>query len=726
MFVLKKDGVTQENFNDLKICSAIGKSAERVLVKISDEEYDEICSEIHEKLESLGYKNGSNVAIPVAVMHSVVELILDTFNPAVAKSYRDYRNYKVNFVHMLDKIYQKSKDIRYIGEDVSNANTDSTMISTQRSLIYGYFNKEIYQEFFLSTAERKAVNDGYIYIHDMKDRLDGINCCLFDISNVLSGGFEMGNVWYNEPKTIDVAFDVISDVVISAASQQYGGFTLPQIDKVLAPYAEKSYCKYFEEYWKTISSVLGSDELRIAKDEYDRKADEYAHKKVVRDIEQGFQSWEYRFNTVGSSRGDYPFIAVSFGVGTSEFEKLITEIVLKVRMGGQGKVGFKKPVLFPKLTFLYDEKLHGKNAPMESLFNLAIKCSSKSMYPDFLSLTGEGYIPSIYKKYGKVVSLMGCRASLSPWYERGGIEPADDNDVPIFEGRFNMGAISLHLPMILAKSREENKEFFGVLDEYLDMIRGIHKKTFEYLSEKKASTNPLGFCQGGFLGGSLKPHDKIAPLLKAMTMSFGITALNELQELYNGKSLVEDGEFALHVMEYINKKVEDYKKEDGILYAIYGTPAESLCGTQVTQFRQKYGVIENVSSRMYVSNSFHCGVWEDITPTQKQDLEKRFWPYFNGGKIQYCKYPVSYNYEAQKTLVRRAMDYGFYEGVNLSLSYCEECGYEELDMDECPRCGSKLVTKIDRMNGYLQYSRIHGKCRSNDAKMSEIADRVSM
>ena len=278
----------------------------------------------------------------------------------------------------------------------------------------------------------------------------------------------------------------------------------------------------------------------------------------------------------------------------------------------------------------------------------------------------------------------------------------------------------------LKQAREENKDFYEVLDYYLEMIRELHKKTYEYLGHKKASTNPLGFCQGGFLGGNLKPEDRIQPLLKAMTASFGITALNELQQLYNGKSIYEDGEFALEVMKYINNKVEQFKEQDGNLYALYGTPAESLCGTQVEQFRKKYGIIKNVSDRSYVSNSFHCHVTEDITPIQKQDSENRFWNLFNGGKIQYCRYPVSYNKTAIKTLVRRAMDMGFYEGINLALSYCEDCGYEQLDMDVCPKCGSSMITKIDRMNGYLGFTRVKGKSRYNEAKVDEIKDRVSM
>jgi len=709
--VLKKDG-TEQDFNVEKIKNAITKSAERVMITLTNKDYDFVCTHVIDNLPNKEY-------VTIAEMHNLVESALDSLNPKIAKSYRDYRNYKQDFVHMLDKVYKKSQSIRYIG-DRDNANTDSALVPTQRSLIYNELNSALYKKFFLNTEELSAMKDGYIYIHDRSARLDAINCCLFDIANVIKGGFEMGNVWYTEPKTLDVAFDVISDITMSAAACQYGGFTLSRIDSVLAPYAEKSYYKYFNEYMDIIKDVCDDYESKV------ELADKYAEKKVRRDFDQGFQCWEYRFNTVGSSRGDYPFIATSFGIDTSRFGIMATESILKVRKGGQGAPGHKKPVLFPKLTFLYDESLHGKGAPYEYLFDLGIDCSSKAMYPDFLSLTGNGYIPSIYKKYGKVISLMGCRASLSPWYERGGMKPADENDVPVFEGRFNLGAISLHLPMILAKARQESKDFYEVLDYYLELIRKLHKKTYDFLGEKKASTNPLGFCEGGFYGGHLKPDDKIRPLLAPMTMSFGITALNELQELYNGKSIIEDGSFALEVMEYINKKINEFKQEDHILFAVYGTPAESLAGLQVEQFRKKYGIVNKVSDRPYVSNSFHCGVWENITPIQKQDYEERFWNLFNGGKIQYCRYPVSYNKEAIKTLVRRAMDKGFYEGINLSLAYCENCGHEELDMDICPKCGSDLITKIDRMNGYLGYTRVHGKTRYNDAKNAEIKDRVSM
>ena len=277
------------------------------------------------------------------------------------------------------------------------------------------------------------------------------------------------------------------------------------------------------------------------------------------------------------------------------------------------------------------------------------------------------------------------------------MEPVDENDKAVFEGRLNMGVVSLHLPMILAKARQESKDFYEVLDYYLELIRGLHKRTIDYLGELKASVNPIAFCEGGIYGGNLKPDEKIKPILKPMTISYGITALNELQRLYNGKSIREDGEFALEVMNYISNYLAKIKKEDGILYAIYGTPAESLCGLQVEQFRKNFGIIENVSDRPYVSNSFHCHVSEDMSPIEKQDKEERFWGLFNGGKIQYCRYNLGYNKEAIKTLVLRAMDKGFYEGVNLAMCYCEDCGYQQVEMDVCPKCGSSMITKIDRI-----------------------------
>ena len=1076
--IRKKDNSLQD-YNPDKIKIAVSKSAQRAMYDLSDVQKDSIVTYVEAQITRDGIKE-----IPIIKMHSMVEAALEKVAPEVAKSYRDYRDYKVDFVAMLDEVYKKSQSIMYIG-DKDNANTDSALVATKRSLVFNAFNKELYKKFFLTRDEIQACNDGYIYVHDMSARRDTMNCCLFNIKNVLSGGFEMGNVWYNEPKTLDTAFDVIGDITMAAASQQYGGFTLPEIDKVLAKYAKMTYEKQMNKY------------LRLGLSEDGAKVQ--AWNDTEEEMKQGYQGWEYKFNTVGSSRGDYPFITISFGLGTDKFEKLASRTILRVHKGGQGKKDRKIPVLFPKLVFIYTKELHGVGMKNEDLFEEAIACSAKTMYPDYLSLDGDNHVGDMWRKYGKVVSPMGCvdgkeiitykwneklfvesferlwnrfsdraigqrnpndpnmfvdvrkdnikiwdtekgfvkvttlirnlsdqwnnvklsngrsvlctkdhpfetitrgvvtaenllssdririnsaqyyeeneiiddsyawglglilcdgkyinssivvsiadhgedeieekfkefaykyfgakikttcqnrgkegvykdlcfesdtryclnsigkqfadlfggykkinrqipncvfswnysakmsflagmidadgyindtshggsivqigstnkelalgqaalartldmparvyentynkskplqkrtrveffcsmdlsnyvtckkktnkykkeshhksltlypieskvlevipvnksdysydvstesehfevsgiyshncRAFLSPWYERGGMTPADDDDTPVFEGRFNIGAVSLHLPMILAKARHEGRDFYEVLDQYLEMIRQLHIRTYAYLGEMRASTNPLAYCEGGFYGGNLQPGDKIKPLLKSATASFGITALNELQELYNGKSIVEDGEFALEVLKYINEKVQEYKRKDDRLYAIYGTPAESLCGLQITQFRKLYGIIENVSDRPYVSNSFHCHVTEDISPIRKQDLEHRFWNLSAGGRIQYVRYPIGYNVDAIRSLVRRAMEMGFYEGVNLALAYCNDCGHQELEMDTCPVCGSKNLTKIDRMNGYLAYSRVKGASRLNDAKMAEIAERKSM
>ena len=738
-----KDGVEGplQDWNSEKIAKAIYLASERAESLITDEETMEVVALV----ESAVCQRGNNVVTSTEV-HALVEEALEEIRPDVATSYRNYRSVAKLWAKKLNSIFKRVSELLFRG-DKSNGNHDSKLASTIGALSAGYLATELYETQFLTAKEKQAAEDGYIYPHDKDKRYYyPLNCCQSDIANMLKGGFEMGNIWYNEPKALDTAFDVISDVVLSAASQQYGGFTVPEVDSLLEPYAEKSYQKYYKKYFKEYQSIqrktvkrlgmdwsaLSEEQLKAIWEDADADAKEQAEADVQYEFRQGFQGWEYKFNTVASSRGDYPFITVSGGLNTSRFGKMAMIQMLRVRAEGQGKEGHKKPVLFPKLVFLYDENIHGEGKVSEDVFWEGIECSSKTMYPDWLSLSGEGYVAKMYKKYGRAISPMGCRAFLSPWYEKGGMKPADENDKPVFMGRFNIGAVSLNLPMIYQKATMSGKNFYEVLDYYLEMIRNIHKRTYDFIGNMPASRAPLHFTQGLLYGGNLQPEDKIAPCLKSATASFGVTALNELQMLYNGKGLDEDNAFSLEVMEYINKKVEEFKYEDNHLYAIYGTPAESLCGKQVTQFRNMYGIINGVSDREYVTNSFHCHVAVDLNPFEKQDKEKAFWDLFNGGKIQYVKYPVSYNKNAYATLVRLAMELGFYEGCNRTLSYCEEqdCGYVAIDASKpiecCPKCGSKNITKIDRMNGYLSYTRVKGETRLNDAKMAEIAERKSM
>ncbi len=755
MKIVKKNE-TLVDYDFSKIKKAVSKSANRVDVVLSDEDWKKIQTIVENEL-----KNSGQQYVPVSQMHVYVELALDKVSKKVAKSYRDYRNYKQDFVSMMDETI-KTVDQLNVVADRSNANCTSALICTQRTLAYNAFSKQLYRKTFLSKDEIAAVDDGYIYVHDISSRLLTYNCCLFDMGKVLQGGFEWENIGYNEPKDARTACNLISDITLNCASMQYGGFTIPEIDSVLAPYAEKSYKKWLAEYKKMVEMCDGV---------YDeKKADEFAISKVIKELEQGFQGFEHTFNTVASSRGDYPFTTFTGGCDESRFGALVWSVALRVRRQGQGHPGHKRPAIFPKLVFLYTKDLHAEGKKLHWLYLEGIETSGAAMYPDWLSLDlpeedlvttaakvhYEPAIAKVFHKYHKfgvsrwlldeennvqenpnwvdsIVSPMGCRAYLSPLYKDGGLTPANEFDTPIFTGRFNGGAISLNLPMILRKAQTEGKDFFEVLDYYLNMIDSLHVRTFDFLCKLKASCNPVAFCMGGL--GSLKPTDTIAPLVEHATFSYGFTALNELQELYDGRSLYEakdDPEaFSYKVLSYINEYVEtkkrDWKKGTPYIAAIYGTPAESLCGTQLQQFRKKYGVIEKVSDRAYFTNSFHMHVSENITPFQKQDAEFRYFHLASGGHIQYCRFSSGMNLEFISQCVERAMKLGYYFGVNIEKSFCNDCGTEVDDgIESCPHCGSHNITTINRVCGYLGYSKVAGDTKMNDAKMAEINDRKSM
>ena len=405
MKVIKKDG-TLEEYNEQKIINAVNKSAKRAMLTLNNEDYKLICTEVWNKLVENNLEDTE-----IYEMHNIVEAVLEEYFPIVAKSYREYRNYKKDFVHMMDKVYKRSQAIRYIG-DKSNANTDSSLVATKRNLIYNELSSELYKKFFLTLDEKQAMKDGYIYIHDRSARLDTFNCDLMRVGEIMKDGFEMGNIWYNEPNYLDTAFDVMGDIILSTAAQQYGGFTVPEVDKILSPYAEKSYWKYRHEYAEVCGCVEKDNDIKVWKTP---SAEEYALSKIKRDFEQGWQGIEMKLNSVGSSRGDYPFVTMTIGLATDRFGKMAAITLLNVHSEGQGKKGFKRPVLFPKIVFLYDKELHGDGSrkyPNADVFNTGIDCSSKTMYPDWLSLTGDGYVPEMYKKYKRVVSPMGkCKSA---------------------------------------------------------------------------------------------------------------------------------------------------------------------------------------------------------------------------------------------------------------------------------------------------------------------------
>ncbi len=696
MIVIKKDG-TQEIFDFTKIRNAVLKSADRVNINLTDNDFSKLEGLINDVISKNNDKE-----IPVYKLHKYVQQCLPFVNNDVAHSYTSYRNYKIKNAKMFEEIHKDSRTIMY-EVDRENANSNSALISTKKSLIAGRVVKSLYIEYLLNNEEKEALKDGYIYVHDLIDRfLGSINCCLFDLKTVMKDGFEMNNLLYTEPSSILSACSVAGDIIMASSAQQYGGHTCPEIDSTLAYYCEKTYNSYIKEYkslFENTNNKMSDEEIK-----------KLAFEKTYNDLKQGIQSLEVKLNTVVSARGSFPFTTFTFGSDKSFWATQVAKAILEVRKNGQGRD--KKIQIFPKLVFLYDHDLHDEGKELEWLFLEAIECSKKAMYPDYLS-------PKFHKREGKWVSPMGCRAYLSDY--------RDENNELQFIGRGNIGAISLNLPMIYMKAKNDNKDFYETLDYYLQIIRNIHLKTYDYISKMKASSNPLGYMQGGFYKGNLNANDSVKEVIKTFTASFGVTALNELTQLAINKSIYQDNSFAKEVMTYIENKVQQFKKEDGYLYAIYGTPAESLCGTQLEQFRKKYGIIENVSDKKYFSNSFHCHVNEEISPFEKQDHEIDLFTKFMGGHIQYTRISNPDNSEGLKNIVRRGMDFGFYSGVNFDACQCNDCNHKGIDFNgKCPKCGSDKYTEFNRTCGYLGYSKIKGNTTFNDAKMAEIRDRKSM
>lgn len=720
MKVVKKDQ-SLENFLPEKIAIAVNKAAMRCDKLVDDESIDKIVQAILRRIQNRD-------SVTVAELHELVIAVLSvTGFEDVAKAYAEYRYYKTNYAKTFEKLRQDADDVLRLG-DRENANFDSSLVSTKGSLIKGYLTKSLYKQFYLSAKEKELIERGDIYIHDLRDMILGcVNCCLFDIKTVLEGGFEMSNVQYTEPKTVLSALQVIGDITLVATAQQFGGFTLAELDKVLLPYAHKTYDKAYAD-------AINDLELPA------EKARRYADKILLRELEQGFQSLELKLNTVPCSRGDFAFTTISFGqwdVNAPEEDKrllaLIDTVMLRVRRNGHGED--HKPVVFPKLVYLFDKnQVHG-DLHSEGLFTEAVKTSSSCMYPDYLSISSDhGTVSRLFREEGVITSPMGCRAYLSPWKD-----PETGKYVTI--GRCNIGAVSLNIPLMIKIAMTEHPadwraKFWDILDDRLTVIRGFLKKRYDVIRNQRCSSNPLAFTQGGFYKGTKDPDERVGDLVEYMTASFGITALDDATYLWTGKRMIEDNSaFAVQVLRYLQQKLNQFKAEDHYLYAIYGTPAESLCATQARQYADycKEMALDNefenheYYSTEYFTNSFHLNVAEDITPFEKQDYEFKCFHLCEGGHIQYVRLTNPENVEADKAIIERGMDMGFYQGVNFDAAYCNTCGTHSTNvMFKCPHCGSSNLSVISRVCGYLGYSNVNGQSRMNDGKMAEIKNRISM
>ena len=360
VMVVKRNGTTEE-YDFEKIIGAIKKSADRVNYSFTKKDLKRIKTIINMEIED-------KEQVSIDFIHGLVEKTLYYINKEVAESYSNYRNYKNQFGLSLLNSIESQVEKALNDVDRSNSNSNSRLISTKRTDIAKIFSKELYQKIHLNVEEVQAMKEGYIYLGDASDLLlPQINCTLFDMQTVLKSGFEIENIFINEPKNIRTAVGVMGDVTLSASSQIFGGFTIPNVDKTLAPYYKMSIDLYEKEYRE-----LNIDEkLVIVK----------ARQKAYSDLKQELQGFEAKVNTTNSARGSFAFITYSFGDADNEYEADVSKAILEVRMEGHGKPKHKKKLIFPKLVFIHDKEKHSEGKEFEYLFNLALKCSSENMYP---------------------------------------------------------------------------------------------------------------------------------------------------------------------------------------------------------------------------------------------------------------------------------------------------------------------------------------------------------
>lgn len=677
--VMKKDGHI-EVFDTKKIQEAILASARKILS--NEEEYDMqqkaliIANEVARFLNST---EDENAVIMTSKIHNVVLEILSKEWEVVGASYGMYRNYRKQMAKTFLKSYEESETVLHDG-DKENANKDSDLNSTKQALIANNNMRGYMETFEMDKDWVEAHKQGWIHIHDLAERyLRQQNCCLFNMAGLLDGGFQLNGTVYAEPKHFDSAINVVGDVTLFASAQQYGGFTIPEIDTVLAKYAEKSY----QSNLKFILDKFGN----ITNENIMETLEQTAYDMTVRELEQGFQGFETKLNTISNSLGQIPFVTITFGLDTTQWGREISKAILNVRIKGIGEN--KSTAVFPKLSFLHRKEINGSpESPNYDIKQLGIQCSRLRLYPDWLSLDS-GNLAEVYERSNQVVSGMGCRAYLSPFWDEQGNE--------IYTGRSNIGAVTLNLPKIGLESKGDWNKFFDLIDKYSDIIFAIHEDYYTKISKTKGSSNPLYFCEGG-AWTKVGYDEEVGKIYEASTASLGYIGIYETLKAMN-VSKEEYLKYGTKIVAYLKKLTEKATINYNHLYALYSTPAESLCYRFQKINRKDYGVIEDVTDREYITNSFHVPVWEDVSVPEKIAFEAPFHKLATGGRISYNEFVYGVDNSVLEQAINFAMEKGMYYGVNVVAGTCNQCGYSGDFHDNCPKCGTHDITVVTRVCG---------------------------
>ena len=705
MIVIKRDG-QEVNYNRSKIIVAIGKANEEVPEeeRISDQEIEEIVSYVETRKRK---------RILVEDIQDIIEqklMALGKFD--LAKRYIVYR-YTRELVRranttddsILSLIKNSNKEVME-----ENSNKNATAASTQRDLIAGEVSKDLTKRLLLPEKIAKAHEEGLLHFHDADYFVQPIfNCCLINIQDMLDNGTVMNGKLIESPKSFQVACTVMTQIISAVASSQYGGQSVDL--KHLGKYLRKSHDKYEKAYRAHFGDEFDDD--TIEKLVQDRLKDE---------LKSGVQTIQYQINTLMTTNGQSPFVTLFLNLDENneyiEENAMIVEEILRQRLEGiKNEKGVYVTPAFPKLIYVLDENNCLKGGKYDYITKLAVKCSAKRMYPDYISAK------KMRENYeGNVFSCMGCRSFLSPW--------KDENGNYKFEGRFNQGVVSINLPQIgiLAKGNEE--VFWKLMDERLQLCFEALMCRHNALKGTLSDVSPIHWQYGAI--ARLNKGEKIDPLLYGgySTMSLGYIGLYEVTKLMKGVSHTDPvgEEFALRVMNHMKEAADRWRDETNIGFSLYGTPAESLCYRFARIDLEKFGEIKDITDKGYYTNSYHVDVREKIDAFSKFSFESQFQKISSGGSISYVEIPnMRHNLEALEEVVKFIYDNIQYAEFNTKSDYCHVCGYDgEIKINddlewECPQCGNKDHSKMNvtrRTCGYL------GENFWNVGKTKEINARV--
>lgn len=722
--VIKRDGTVVE-FNKERIENAIKKTFEQS----SREPNIKLIEKISTQIEELPDK----VLSVEEIQDIVVKKLMASSEKDIAMSYQSYRTIKTEIREKEKSIYKQIAELVDASDEkllAENANKDAKTISVQRDLLAGISSRDYYLNKIVPEHIKVAHIKGEIHLHDLDYLLfRETNCELVDIETMLKGGCNIGNAKMLEPNSVDVAVGHIVQIIASVSSNTFGGCSIPYLDRALVPYIKKTFKKHFLRGVKYIDDLKEEqiEELKKEDIEYSNlelknkypKTYEYSLDMTEESVKQAMQGLEYEINSLSTVNGQTPFTTVGIGTETSWEGKLVQKYVLKTRMAGFGSK--KETAIFPKIVYAMCEGLNlNEEDPNWDIAQLAFECMTKSIYPDILFVTPEQV------RNETVVYPMGCRAFLSPW--------KDENGKEKYSGRFNIGATTINLPRIAIKNRGNEEAFYKELDRILEICKDNSVFRAEYLEKTVAEVAPILWMSGAL--AQKEPKDTIKDLIWGgyATVSIGYIGLSEVSQLIYGKDFSQDEkiyEKTFNILKYISEKVEQFKKETNLGFALYGTPSESLCYRFARIDKQEFGDIEGITDKGYYDNSFHVSSRINISPFEKMRMEALGHKYSSGGHISYIETDsLTKNIDAIPDILRYAKMVGIhYMGINQPVDKCHICGFKgeftaSREGFTCPQCGNhdgSQMSVIRRVCGYLSQPNSRP---FNKGKQEEIMSRV--